>query len=92
MTPASAETAAELIDAQIQRNYKLTLINYVALEKLQPAFMDFSGLPALFGVSAAEVQAKRDELAQRLKAVPAELHPYVLAMYANPVLSKAKHK
>ncbi len=87
---ATAEAAAALIDAQILRNYKLTLVNYLALQKLQPAFMDFSGLPALFGVGIAEVQAKREELEQRLKPMPAELHPYVLAMYANPVLSQAK--
>lgn len=87
---ATAESIAAQIDAQIVSNYKLHLVNYLALEKSQPGFMNFSELPQMFGVRAAEVQAKRQELEQRLKALPAELHPYVLAMYANPVLGKAK--
>ncbi len=87
---ATAEGVAELIDAQIVRNYKLQLVNYLALEKMQPAFTNFGALPELFGVGIAEVQAKRQEFEQRLQALPAELHPYVLAMYANPVIRKAE--
>jgi hypothetical protein len=86
---ATADSVAALIDAQIVANYRLHLVNYLAVEKLRPDFMDFGGLPALFGIGAAEVKAKRDELDRRLHALPADLHPYVLAMYANPVLRKA---
>jgi 1-acyl-sn-glycerol-3-phosphate acyltransferase len=77
---------AELIDAQIITNYRLHLINYLALEKLQPEFMDFSTLPERFGVNAAVVQEKRELLLARLKNLGAVLQPYVLRMYANPVL------
>jgi 1-acyl-sn-glycerol-3-phosphate acyltransferase len=85
---ASADDVCDLLDGQIVRNYKLQLVNYLALEKERPDFMDFAKLQQQFGVSAAEVQAKRHELEQRLQALPAELHPYVLAMYANPVIRK----
>src|SRR5690606_5048544 len=87
---ATAESVAALIDAQSVSNYKLHLVNFTDLEKLQPGYMDFSTLPALFTTSTAAVQAKRDELGKRLQALPAALHPYVLAMYANPVLRKAE--
>lgn len=87
---ATAEGIAELIDGQIVRNYKLHLVNYLALEMIQKNFMDFGTLPQMFGLTAAEVQAKRKELDQRLQALPAEQHPYVLAMYANPVIRKAE--
>ncbi len=87
---ATAEGVAELIDAQIVRNYKLHLVNYLALEKMQPSYTDFAALPELFGVGIAEVQAKRQEFEQRLGALSAELRPYVLAMYANPVIRKAE--
>ncbi len=88
----TAEGVAELIDGQIVRNYKLHLVNYLALEKIQKPFMDFATLPALFGVTAAEVQAKRQELDKRLQALPAGLHPFVLGMYANPVIRKTELK
>lgn len=87
---ATAESIAELIDAQIVSNYKLHLVNYLAVEKLQGDFMDFTTLPDLFGTTAAVVQAKREALDKRLQPLPAALHSYVLAMYANPVLRKAK--
>jgi glycerol-3-phosphate O-acyltransferase len=87
---ATAEDIAQLIDAQVVGNYKLHLVNYLAVQKQQKDFMDFSTLPALFGVTAATVDAKRQELDKRLQALPAALHPYVLAMYANPVLQKTK--
>ena len=65
-------------------------MNYLALETVQSNFMDFGTLPQMFGLAAEEVQAKRNELDQRLQALPAALHPYVLAMYANPVIRKTE--
>jgi glycerol-3-phosphate O-acyltransferase len=88
---ATAESVAELIDAQVVSNYKLHLVNYLAVEKQQKDYMDFSTLPALFNTTAAAVESKRQELDRRLQTLPAALHPYVLAMYANPVLRKAKY-
>ncbi|MGV3592886.1 MAG: 1-acyl-sn-glycerol-3-phosphate acyltransferase [Gammaproteobacteria bacterium] len=87
---ATEKSVAEQIDAQILGNYKLHLVNYLALQKLQPAYMDFATLPALFGTTPALVQQKLAEFDGRLQAMPAALHPYVLAMYANPVLQKAR--
>lgn len=84
------KSVAEQIDAQILGNYKLHLVNYLALQKLQPAYMDFTTLPALFGTTPAVIQQKLAEFDRRLQALPSALHPYVLAMYANPVLQKAK--
>ncbi|HWK55540.1 MAG TPA: 1-acyl-sn-glycerol-3-phosphate acyltransferase [Hyphomicrobiales bacterium] len=80
------EGVAELIDQQIIRNYRLHLVNYLALERIQHDFMDFSRLPARFGLSEALVQHKRKAFAARLDAIAPQLHPYVLNMYANPVL------
>jgi hypothetical protein len=57
---------------------------------MQPTYTNFAALPEIFGVGIAEVQAKRQEFEQRLGALPAELQPYVLAMYANPVIRKAE--
>src|SRR5690606_19273710 len=87
---ATAEGVAELIDRQVVGNYRLQLGNYLALQKLRADYMDFATLPDLFGVSAGKVEQKRQELEQRLQDMPAELAPYVLAMYANPVIRKAE--
>lgn len=89
---ATAEGVAELIDRQIVGNYKLHLSNCLALQKLLADYMDFSRLPEMFGVPASIVEEKRRELERRLYDMPAELQPYVLAMYANPVIRKAENK
>jgi len=86
----TAEGAAELIDDQIISLYKLHLVNYLALESFQQDYMDFSRLPEMFGVSAAIVEQKRKELQERLAVMDSKLHPYVLQMYANPVLRKSE--
>jgi len=88
----SAEGVAELIDRQIVGNYKLHLVNWLALARLQPDAVEESELAARFEVSATAVAAKRQELEQRLQALPAELHPYVLGMYVNPVLRQLQIK
>ncbi|MDR0782006.1 MAG: 1-acyl-sn-glycerol-3-phosphate acyltransferase [Pseudomonadales bacterium] len=85
---ATTDAVAAQIDAQIVANYRLHLINYLALQKLQPDCMDFATLPARFGVSEALVQQKRELLLARLRPLDAALHPYVLRMYANPVLNQ----
>lgn len=87
---ANDKSIAEQIDAQVVANYRLRLVNYIALEKLQPAYMDFSKLAEQFATTQALVDAKRAEFDRRLQALAPELHPYVLAMYANPVLQKAR--
>ena len=79
-----------MIDRQIIGNYRLHAVNYLALEKLQPDFMDFSTLPALLGITESAVNAKRKELEQRLQHQEAALHPFMLRMYANPVIRKSE--
>lgn len=87
----TAEGVAELIDRQIIANYRLHLVNYLALELMQGDFMEFGLLPAMFGVTEEQVDAKREEFAQRLDALAPELRPFVLSMYANPVIRKAEN-
>lgn len=89
---ATAEGVAEQIDRQIIKNYKLHLVNCLALQKLQADFMDFSQLPQMFGLSASVVEEKRQELEKHLFDMPADLQAYVLNMYANPVIRKAENK
>src|SRR5688500_16092297 len=87
---ATAEEVADMIDRQIVSNYRLHAVNYLALEKLDPAFMNFRTLPALLGVTENVINAKRKELEQRLQHLDAALHLYVLRMYANPVIRKTE--
>jgi len=89
---ATAEGVAEQIDRQIIKNYRLHLLNCLALQKLQADFMDFSQLPQMFGLSASVVEETRQELEKRLFDIPADLQAYVLNMYANPVIRKAENK
>jgi len=86
----TAEGVAELIDSQIINNYQLHLVNYLALEMIQDDFMDFSNLPAKLGVTQAQVSQKRAEFQERLQALAPELQPYVLGMYANPVIRQTE--
>lgn len=83
---ATAEGIAKMIDDQIIANYKLHLVNYLAMEKLQPEFMDYSQLPKLLAFSPQQVERKRTEFEKRLAQIPVSLRPYVLNMYANPVI------
>jgi 1-acyl-sn-glycerol-3-phosphate acyltransferase len=87
---ATPEGVAEQIDAQIVRNYKLHLVNYFALQMLQSSFMDFALLPAIYGLSPAIVDWRRREFDARIQSLAPELRPYVLRMYANPVIRKAE--
>jgi len=89
---ATPEGVAELIDRQVIGNYKLHLVNYLALQKLLADYMDFNLLPGMFAVSPSIVEEKRQQLERRLHDIPVHLQPYVLAMYANPVIRKAENK
>ena len=84
----TSEGLAQRIDEQIVTSYRLHLVNYIAMEKVQADFIDFSRLPEMFNVSEAELDSKRQDFDRRLAAIPAELRPYVLDMYANPVIRK----
>jgi glycerol-3-phosphate O-acyltransferase len=82
----TAEEVADLIDQQIISMYRLHAVNYLALQQLQPDFMDFSTLPAVCQVSPAEIAHKQAELDARLQCAPESQRLYMLQMYANPVL------
>ena len=86
---SSADDVTDCIDRSILHHYRLHLVNYLALEQMQPDFMDFATLPQLFKVAPEVVAAKRRDFQQRLQALPPALHVYVLGMYANPLIRKA---
>ena len=86
----TAEGVARHIDEEIIRNYKLHAVNYLAMEVLQKDYMDFSSLPELLGLSSAEINQKRKSFRKRLNSIPKKLQPYVVNMYANPVIRKAE--
>jgi 1-acyl-sn-glycerol-3-phosphate acyltransferase len=79
---------AKEIDQQIVNNYKLHPSNYLAYEELQTA--DSSIGPALkdMNVNLAELGVKRQEFHRIYQEVREELQPYILRMYANPVINK----
>jgi 1-acyl-sn-glycerol-3-phosphate acyltransferase len=89
---ATAEGVAELIDRDVVGAYQLHLVNCLALQKLQSDYMDFDTLPERFGMSESMIDEKRREFAGRIDAMAAHLQPYVLAMYANPVIRKAENQ
>lgn len=83
-----ADAAAALVDQQIVSNYLLQPSNYFALEKLRESDPDFAqGIAPSVQPLAQESVA---QMQQRLDAAPANIRPYLLRMYANPVLSHAK--
>lgn len=83
-----ADAAAETIDAQIVGNYLLQPSNYFALEQLRKTDPEF-----VEGVAPSSEPLSEDSVAQmqqRLDLIPENTRPYLLRMYANPVLSRAK--
>lgn len=88
----TAEGVAREIDEQIVRNYKLHAVNYIAMEMVQNDYMDFSRLHEILHTSTGEIGKKRSAFRKRLNRIPRKLHPYVLNMYANPVIRKGEVK
>lgn len=88
----TAEDIGRLIDEQVIVNYKLQLVNYLALQKLQEDFMDFDKLADMFSVSAQTVARKKSEFYKRLDSHAAELQPYIVNMYAKPVIRQFEMK
>ena len=86
----TAEGVALQIDEQIIKNYKLHAVNYLAMEMIQKDYMDFSRLPDLLGSTPGQINQKRSAFKKRLGKIPKKLHPYILNMYANPVIRKAE--
>ena len=86
----TAEGVAKEIDEQIIRNYRLHAVNYAAMELVQKDFMDFSRLPEILDLPASVISSKRRAFKKRLAGIPKKFQPYVLNMYANPVIRKAE--
>ena len=86
----TAEGVARQLDMAIISNYKLHAVNYIAMQMLQKDYMDFSKLPALLGLTPGEISRKRRQFRKRLHRMPKNIQPYVLNMYANPVIRKAE--
>jgi 1-acyl-sn-glycerol-3-phosphate acyltransferase len=83
-----ADAAAGLIDQQIVSNYLLQSSNYFALEKLREIDPEFAQDIAPSGEVMTEASVA--QMQQRLDQTPPSIRPYLLRMYANPVLSRAK--
>ncbi|MDT8398505.1 MAG: 1-acyl-sn-glycerol-3-phosphate acyltransferase [Pseudomonadales bacterium] len=83
---ASAEIVAETIDAQINANYKLHPINYFALEKIRGDRLDLARLGEILAVDEAQLLRKQQECMRRVEACPPAWRPFLLKMYANPLL------
>ncbi|MES3008515.1 MAG: 1-acyl-sn-glycerol-3-phosphate acyltransferase [Pseudomonadota bacterium] len=84
-----AEQAAAQIDQQIIHNYLLQPTNFLALEKLRqsdPERVPSVGLPADLVVPVNAESATK--FAERLAAADPKIRPWLLQMYANPVVSR----
>ncbi len=88
---------AERIDAEMHRHYHLHASNLIAYEMSQTHRLSHQTEPAMpetietaEAYSPADIEAARAELERRLESADAALHPFLLAMYANPVTSMLK--
>lgn len=82
-----AEEVAGQIDREIIREYRLQGTNRLALEMLLE--IEPQAVPALRDMPGWEMEAgSRQRFEARLAAVPAPLRPWMLKMYANPVISR----
>lgn len=82
-----AEEVAASIDRQIIREYRLQGTNRLGLEEL--ARIEPSAVPALQTMPDWRIEdASRRQFLERLQAVEPPLRPYMLKMYANPVISR----
>ena len=79
---------ANQIDEQIVKTYKLHLSNYIAYEKLQLADPSIGPELSEFGADLTEIEQKRIDFDEKYALIDAELKPYFLQMYANPVINK----
>ena len=93
LTSDDDEQAAVQIDQQIIHNYLLQATNHLALEKLReinPDRVPPLDLPidvAAAGLSIQSVDSKT-RFEERLANADSAIRPYLLQMYANPVISR----
>ncbi len=82
------EEVSAIIDAEVIKNYRLHLSNYFAFFELKPGQQKSVDLAEIFQESEESIEQKKHQFKARLDAMPSKLRPYVLAMYANPVIAK----
>ncbi|WP_372972407.1 1-acyl-sn-glycerol-3-phosphate acyltransferase [Marinobacter sp.] len=92
--PDNAKDLAARIDAEIHANYHLHASNLVAynMKGMHPSAHDTPENVNEEVVTAeswtrAELEAAEEELERRINACDAAIRPYLVAMYANPVIS-----
>jgi hypothetical protein len=83
------EEVTAIIDAQIIKNYHLHPSNYFAFFELKPDQEININLSKVFNKSEDELEQMKENFNTRLAQIPAKLRPYLLAMYANPVIAKS---
>lgn len=81
----SPQTAARAVDTVMCRQYHLFPSNWMAAKMLASQKGESITLPSVSQLSMVEREAAEYELRQRLSGCDAHLHPYLLAIYANPV-------
>ena len=93
-SPDNAKDLAALIDTEIRANYHLHASNLVAynMKGVHPATHDTPDAVSEEVVTAeswtpAELEAAEEELERRIDACDEAIRPYLISMYANPVLS-----
>ncbi len=84
------DAAAEAIDRQIIGNYLLQSTNYYALQTLCESEPELG--PARTHAESALNEESVRLLKERLAACAPAIRPYMLRMYANPVLSREKFR
>lgn len=96
-SPDSAKELAARIDEDMHRHYHLHASNLIAYDMSQVNQLSHQTEPQVPETietaeawSPADIEAARSELERRLGAVDRALHPFLLAMYANPVNSMLK--
>ncbi|MCB1649978.1 MAG: 1-acyl-sn-glycerol-3-phosphate acyltransferase [Gammaproteobacteria bacterium] len=88
-----ADEAVSRVDRQVVDNYRLQDTNYLAVHLLRETEPEsvpeaaMSLLPALADIPLTT----RDTFEARLQAVDANIRPFILRMYANPVLSRVQN-
>ena len=88
---ADADELVAEIDRQILVNYVLHSSNCFAYQKLYGTIPAVNYTEKNIPFSLDGLEQEQQSFEQRLEAIPAEHRELVLAMYANPVLSKLQH-
>lgn len=86
----NADEVAEQLDRQIIKNYILHPSNYFAYQKLHGEYPKGVYSDKALSFDSSKLTVKEKEFEERLAQCPAEQQPYLLAAYANPIVSKQK--